>query len=205
MKTKNYSAIIEDSMTETKAVYMFMAIIELVFGAFLIIYPSISAQILTIIIGAILAGVGVFNIISFLMNKNASFRQGILSGVISAALGVAFIAQAESVLNVTSIILGVFVIFEGLTSCKRSIIMKRLEFSKWFIPLIIALVSCVLGTLILIFPSFFGEAIMIIVGILLVIEAILGVWSIIFILRLRKKLEDILDDEDNRLTVVEKK
>lgn len=205
MKTKNYSAIIEDSMTETKAVYMFMAIIELVFGAFLIIYPSISAQILTIIIGAILAGVGVFNIISFLMNKNASFRQGILSGVISAALGVAFIAQAESVLNVTSIILGVFVIFEGLTSCKRSIIMKRLEFCKWFIPLIIALVSCVLGTLILIFPSFFGEAIMIIVGILLVIEAILGVWSIIFILRLRKKLEDILDDEDNRLTVVEKK
>lgn len=205
MKAKNYSAIIEDSMTETKAVYMFMAIIELVFGAFLIIYPSISAQILTIIIGAILAGVGVFNIISFLMNKNASFRQGILSGVISAALGVAFIAQAETVLNVTSIILGVFVIFEGLTSCKRAIIMKRLEFDKWFIPLIIALVACVLGTLILIFPSFFGEAIMIIVGILLVIEAILGIWSIIFILRLRKKLEDILDNEDNRLTVVEKK
>lgn len=204
MKTKNYSAIIEDSMTETKALYMFMAIIELVFGAFLIIYPSISAQILTIILGAILAGVGVFNIISFLMNKNASFRQGILSGVISAALGVAFIAQAESVLNVTSIILGVFVIFEGLTSCKRSIIMKRLDFEKWFVPLIIALVACVLGTLILIFPNFFGEAIMIIVGILLVIEAILGIWSIIFILRLRKKLEDILGNDENSLTVVNK-
>jgi len=204
MKTKNYSAIIEDSMTETKALYMFMAIIELVFGAFLIIYPSISAQILTIILGAILAGVGVFNIISFLMNKNASFRQGILSGVISAALGVAFIAQAESVLNVTSIILGVFVIFEGLTSCKRSIIMKRLDFEKWFVPLIIALVACVLGTLILIFPNFFGDAIMIIVGILLVIEAILGIWSIIFILRLRKKLEDILGNDENSLTVVNK-
>lgn len=205
MKTKNYSAIIEDSMTETKALYMFMAIIELVFGAFLIIYPSISAQILTIIIGAILSGVGVFNIISFLMNKNASFRQGILSGVISAALGVAFIAQSESVLNVTSIILGVFVIFEGLTSCKRAIIMKRLDFEKWFVPLIIALVACVLGTLILIFPNFFGGAIMIIVGILLVIEAILGIWSIVFILRLRKKLEDMLGSEDNKLTVVEKK
>ena len=204
MKAKNYNAIIEDSMTETKAVYMFMAIIELVFGAFLIIYPSISAQILTIIIGAILAGVGVFNIISFLMNKSASFRQGILSGVISAALGIAFIAQAETVVNVTSIILGVFVIFEGLTSCKRSVIMKRLEFNKWFIPLIIALAACVIGTLILIFPGFFGEAIMIIVGILLVIEAGLGIWSIIFILRLRKKLEDILDDESNKLTVVEK-
>jgi len=202
MKTKNYSAIIEDSMTETKAVYMFMAIIELIFGAFLIIFPSISAQILTIIIGAILAGVGVFNIISFLMNKNASFRQGIMSGVISAALGIAFIAQAETVLNVTSIILGVFVIFEGLTCCKRAVIMKRLEFAKWFIPVIIALVACTIGMLILLFPAFFGEAIMIIVGILLVIEAGLGIWSIIFILRLRKKLEEMFDDESQTLTIV---
>ena len=194
MKQKNYSAIIEDSMSETKALYMFMAIIELVFGAFLVIYPDISAQILTIILGAILAGVGVFNIISYFMNKNSSFRQGILSGVISTALGIAFIAQSESITNVTSIILGVFVIFEALTSCKRAIIMCRLEFDKWFVPMIIAIVAAVLGVLLLIFPSFFGEAIMIIVGIALVIEAVLGIWSIIFIIRLRSRVEKMMDN-----------
>ena len=201
MKQKNYSVIIEDSHSETKALYMFMAIIELVFGAFLIIYPDISAQILTIILGAILAGVGVFNIISYFMNKNSSFRQGILSGVISTALGIAFIAQAEDITNVTSIILGVFVIFEALTSCKRAIIMFRLEFSKWFIPLIVALLAAVLGILLLIFPSFFGEAIMIIVGIALVVEAILGIWSIIFIMRLRSKFEDMMENDEKAIIV----
>lgn len=194
MKEKNYSAVIEDSLSETKALYMFMAIIEFVFGLFLIIFPQISAQVLTIILGAILAGVGVFNIISYFMNKNSSFRQGILSGVISTALGIAFIAQSETITNVTSIILGVFVIFEALTACKRAIIMCRLEFDKWFIPMIIALVAAVLGTLLLIFPSFFGEAIMIIVGIALVIEAVMGVWSIIFIIKLRNKFEKMMDN-----------
>ena len=201
MKQKNYSAIIEDSMSETKALYMFMAIIELIFGAFLVIYPDISAQILTIILGAILAGVGVFNIISYFMNKNSSFRQGILSGVISTALGIAFIAQAESITNVTSIILGVFVIFEALTSCKRSIIMFRLDFSKWFIPLIISIVAAVLGVLLLIFPSFFGEAIMIIVGIALIVEAVMGIWAIIFIMRLRKRIEDMIDNDEKAIVV----
>ena len=194
MKEKNFSAIIEDSLSETKALYMFMAIIELIFGLFLIIFPDISAQILTIIIGAILSGVGVFNIISYFMNKNSSFRQGILSGVISTALGIAFIAQSESITNVTSIILGVFVIFEALTSCKRAIIMCRLEFDKWFVPMIIAVVAAVLGVLLLIFPSFFGEAIMIIVGIALVIEAVLGIWSIVFIIRLRSRVEKMMDN-----------
>lgn len=194
MKEKNYSAVIEDSLSETKAIYMFMAIIEFIFGLFLIIFPQMSAQVLTIILGAILAGVGVFNIITYFMNKNSSFRQGILSGVISTALGIAFIAQSETITNVTSIILGVFVIFEALTSCKRAIIMCKLEFDKWFVPMIIALVAAVLGVLLLIFPSFFGDAIMIIVGIALVIEAVMGVWSIIFIIKLRSKFEKMMGD-----------
>ena len=194
MKEKNYSAVIEDSLSETKALYMFMAIIEFIFGLFLIIFPQMSAQVLTIILGAILAGVGVFNIITYFMNKNSSFRQGILSGVISTALGIAFIAQSETITNVTSIILGVFVIFEALTSCKRAIIMCKLEFDKWFVPMIIALVAAVLGVLLLIFPSFFGDAIMIIVGIALVIEAVMGIWSIIFIIKLRRKFENMMGD-----------
>ena len=72
--------------------------------------------------------------------------------------------------------------------------MCRLEFDKWFVPMIIAIVAAVLGVLLLIFPSFFGEAIMIIVGIALVIEAVLGIWSIIFIIRLRSRVEKMMDN-----------
>ena len=203
MKVKNYNVIIDDSHSEKKPMFVFMSIIELVLGVFLIIYPDVGTKILTIILGAILTGVGIFNIISYLMNKNASFRQGIMSGVISAALGIAFIAQAETIVNITSIILGVFVIFEGLTDCKRAIIMKRLDFDKWFIFLIIALVTCAVGALILIFPDFFGTAVMIVSGILLSIEAVLGIVLIIMIMRLRDKVEDMLADSEKSIVTKE--
>ena len=74
--------------------------------------------------------------------------------------------------------------------------MCKLEFDKWFVPMIIALVAAVLGVLLLIFPSFFGEmqTIMIIVGIALVIEAVMGIWSIIFIIKLRSKFEKMMGD-----------
>lgn len=202
MKAKNYSAIIEDTLTETKALYLFICLVELVLGVFLMFFSEITSQILTIVLGAVLAGVGVFNIISYLMNTSSSFRQGILSGVISTALGIAFIAQSENIVNITSIILGVFVIFEGLTCCKRSILMKKLDFDKWFIPLIIALLASVFGFLILIFPDFFEDAITIIVGILLAVEAILGIWSIIFLISLRKKAEEKLTEEEKKAIVV---
>lgn len=202
MKAKNYSAIIEDTLTETKALYLFICLVELVLGVFLMFFSEITSQILTIVLGAVLAGVGVFNIISYLMNTSSSFRQGILSGVISTALGIAFIAQSENIVNITSIILGVFVIFEGLTCCKRSILMKRLDFGKWFIPLIIALLASVFGFLILIFPGFFEDAITIIVGILLAVEAILGIWSIIFLISLRKKAEEKLSEDEKKAIVV---
>ncbi len=201
MKTKNYSVIIEDSTTETKPLYVFMSIIEFILGLFLIIFPIESGEILTIILGAVLTGVGIFNIIAFLMNKTTTFRQGILSGVISAALGVAFIMQAETVMNVTSIILGVFVIFEGLTCCKRALIMKRLDFDKWFIPMIIAILACVLGALILIIPEFFGGILIILTGIALVVESVLGIVSIVFIIRLRKRLEDIMGNDEKTIVV----
>ena len=61
--------------------------------------------------------------------------------------------------------------------------------------------ACVLGTLILIFPDMFGKAIMIITGIILVIEAALGIWSVIFIMRLRKKLEDEMGDSEKAIVV----
>lgn len=190
MKLKDNSVVIEEAKAETKPLYVFMAMLELVLGVFLIIFPDIGTKILTVILGAILAGVGVFNLISYLMNSNSSFRQGVLSGVISAALGIAFIAQAETIVNVTSIILGVFIVFEGLTSCKRALIMKRLEFNYWFIFLIIAIVTCVIGMLILIFPEFFGTSIMIVSGVLLAVEAVLGIVLIIMITRFKDKTEE---------------
>lgn len=202
MKEKNYGDIINETLLETKAVFVFECVLELVFGLFLIIYPQKASAMISIVLGAILAGYGVFNIISFLMSRTVPFRQGLFSGVISTAVGIALIVQADALVdNVVSIILGVFIVFEGLSSCRRAYLMKQLEYSGWAIPFLISLLAVVLGAAILIFPTFFGDIVMIIVGIVLVLEAALGFWTIIGIMTLRKKFAKYMSDESKIVPV----
>ena len=73
--------------------------------------------------------------------------------------------------------------------------MKQLEYSGWAIPFLISLLAILLGAAMLIFPSFFGDIMMIIVGIVLVLEAALGFWTIIGIMTLRKKFAKYMSDE----------
>lgn len=195
MKEKNYGEIINESLLETKAVFVFECVLELIFGLFLLIYPDQVSSIVSIVLGAILAGYGVFNIISFLMSRTVPFRQGLFSGVISTAVGIAFIVQADALAGVVGIILGVFVVFEGLSCCRRAFLMRQLEYPAWKIPFFISIFTTVLGAAILIFPSFFSSLLMIIVGIVLILEAALGFWTIIGIMQLRRKFSQYMSDQ----------
>lgn len=199
MKEKNYFAAIEASQSETRAVFVFECVAELVLGIFLIVSPVVT-QIISIVIGAILAGVGVFNIISYLMSRNAPFRQGLFAGVILTAVGIAFIAQADKLAGVISIILGVFTVFEGLSCCRRAFLMKQLGFGKWLVPFLISLAACIVGLFMLIYPDIFGKLLEIIAGVLLILESAMGFWTIFGIMYLRKKVREVFSD---RTAIVE--
>lgn len=201
MKEKNYSEIVRESLLETKAVFVFECVLELVFGLFLVIYPEQVSSIVSIVLGAILAGYGVFNIISFLMSRTVPFRQGLFSGVIATAVGISFIVQADALAGVVGIILGVFVVFEGLSCCRRSFLMRQLEYSVWKIPFFISLFTTILGAAMLIFPTFFSSLLFIIAGIVLIVEAALGFWTIIGIMQLRKKFSKYMSDETSVITI----
>lgn len=201
MKEKNYSEIIKESLLETKAVFVFECVLELVFGLFLVIYPEQVSSIVSIVLGAVIAGYGVFNIISFLMSRTVPFRQGLFSGVIATAIGISFIVQADALAGVVGIILGVFVVFEGLSSCRRAYLMRQLEYTMWKIPFFVSLLTTALGAAMLIFPTFFSSLLFIIAGIVLIIEAALGFWTIIGIMQLRKKFSKYMSDEASVITI----
>ncbi len=200
MKEKNYFAAIEASQSETRAVFVFECVAELVLGIFLIVSPVVT-QIISIVIGAILAGVGVFNIISYLMSRNAPFRQGLFAGVILTAVGIAFIAQADKLAGVISIILGVFTVFEGLSCCRRAFLMKQLGFGKWLVPFLISLAACIVGLFMLIYPDIFGKLLEIIAGVLLILESAMGFWTIFGIMYLRKKLNDLVKEQSSIIEI----
>lgn len=202
MKKRDFSLILTDSDNETRVVLIFQAVLELILGAFLVIYPDRTGSILFIVIGAIMTGYGLFDIIAFVTNNRSySFRQGLMTGVLITIIGVAFIVQAEALSNLLTIILGAFIIIESIVNARRSVLIKELGFSQWIIPLIISVIGIGIGIVISIFPDLFQTVVFTIIGIVLILESALDIWAIHRITKLKNKLKSKMEDESNTIIV----
>ncbi len=177
---KSLFVIVEESKDETKVPLIFQAFIELMLGVFLIIYRDMTTNVLFIVIGSLMVGYGVFDLIAFVTNNRPySFRRGLTTGVLITIIGVAFIVQAEELQKLLAIIIGALILIESIVNCRRAFIMKNLGFDKWFIVFIASMAVLVLGILICIYPGMFGEVISLIMGIAVIIEAILDFVAIL--------------------------
>ena len=205
MKKKAPEILIEEIKCETKVPYIFQAVLEAVLGFFLVFSPVDTSNITFIVIGSIITAYGVFDVISFITNHRPySFRQGLFSGVLITVIGVAFIVQANELINLLSIILGTLIIIESIINVRRALIMKNLEFGYWFIPFIISFVTMVLSGVIVLYPGVFGYdgLIHIITGIVFIIVAAVDIWSIFVIFRNGKDVVKEYEKEKSNAIVV---
>lgn len=202
MKKRDINLIIEDSANETKAILIFQSIVELILGFFLIFFPGISSKILCIIIGSLMAGYGIFDIISFITNSRPySFRQGLFSGVLTTALGLAFIVQAEQLVNLLSIVLGILIIIESIVNLRRALLIKEMGFGYWYITLILSFLTFAAGLIIIVYPNLFVGFIFTLIGIIIVAQCVIDIWSIHRITKLKKAFEQKYKDEKNTIYI----
>ncbi|MBQ9482973.1 MAG: DUF308 domain-containing protein [Ruminiclostridium sp.] len=185
---KDISIVMSESEEETRVPLIFQVVVEIVIGIFLIIYRDMTTNVLFIVIGAMMVCYGVFDLIAFVTNnRNYSFRRGLTSGVLITIIGVAFIVQAEELRNLLSIIIGALILIESIVNCRRAIILKNFGYGNWFVLLFASCALIAFGILICIYPGMFGEVISLILGVVMIFEAVLDGYAIIFMSYLRGK------------------
>ena len=170
---KDISIVMGESEEETRVPLIFQVVVEIVIGIFLIIYRDMTTNILFIVIGAMMVCYGVFDLIAFVTNnRNYSFRRGLTSGVLITIIGVAFIVQADGLRNLLSIIIGALILIESIVNCRRAIILKNFGYGNWFVLLFASCALIAFGILICIYPSMFGEVLSLILGVIMIFEAL---------------------------------
>lgn len=185
---KDISIVMSESEEETRVPLIFQVVVELVIGIFLIIYRDMTTNVLFIVIGAMMVCYGVFDLIAFVTNnRNYSFRRGLTSGVLITIIGVAFIVQAEGLRNLLSIIIGALILIESIVNCRRALILKNFGYGNWFVLLFASCALIAFGILICIYPGMFGEVLSLILGVIMIFEALLDAYAIIFMSYLRGK------------------
>ena len=112
-----------------KLSFLLAAVLYVILGLVLLIWPGVSATVFCYAFGGILLIYGVVTIVSFFLrdSRQGSFVFELFLGIVAAALGLLFLLRPVIVASVLPVILGLFIVVDGLVNLKRALELRRFE------------------------------------------------------------------------------
>ncbi|MCD7800834.1 MAG: DUF308 domain-containing protein [Ruminococcus sp.] len=166
------------SIKTIKQTYVGISLISVLLGIFLVIKPETSSNIITIIIGACFVFYGVVHIASYILIKNDSFYQyDLAKGIITASIGIFFIMKPTIIASILPMVLGIAILINGIFSMQSSFNILRNTSSNWIRVLVPAIITIVLGILIILDPFGSVKTLLIIIGCCLIWNGISNFWT----------------------------
>lgn len=164
------------------------AVITIVVGVLLAFWPDLSVSLLCTILGVAVFASGVVYIAGWIsrrrMGQPAFF---ILPGVVLCALGLWLITRPDSVVKLIQYIFGAILVFHGVVDVQGAISLMRQRWDRWWIDMLLAAATAVLGVVIIINPFGTFAALAMITGFALIFD---GASDLFLIWRLSKALHD---------------
>ena len=115
-------------------------------------------------------------------------------------LGILTLARPGGAMSFLCIVFGIPVLADGLFKIQMSLDAKRFGIEKWWVVLLLAALTCVIGLLLVIRPSEAARALMVLMGISLLLDGILNIcvaWLCVKIVRNQRP--DALDEDYEEL------
>lgn len=175
-----------------KASMFVMQLVYLALGLALVFAPDMSARVLCYACGAALLAVGLLAVWRF-----AAARQerllfawfSLVYGVLFTVLGIFLLVQPDTVLTILPAVFGVFVLLDSLGRIQNALELRRAGLVRWWGMLFFALLSVVLGVLILINPFAALTTTVRVIGAVLLIESVLGLACALYTSLVLRELE----------------
>lgn len=182
----------KDFFRNMRVSYLLAAILYIAFGLVLLLWPKTTGDILCFMFGLILLVYGAITIISFFVHDSrlGSYRFELVIGIVAAALGILFLVNPTFVLNIFPVILGLYIMVDASLNLKRALDLKRMDYGRWWIALLLAALSIALGALILLRPGFIANFITRLIGGVLIYNGLADLWAIFMLGRVGKAYKE---------------
>ena len=147
--------------------YFINAVIMVILGIVLVIWPHILGVMLCYLLGGALIVMGVFQLISFLRGERLGFYNKfvMMMGIVLVLLGIWICAQPRIVLSIIPVVVGIIVLIHGLMDIQYTLDIKKAGSEKWWIALIAAVLTLIVGLLLVLNPFTVYEITMVLVGV----------------------------------------
>ena len=120
-----------------KGLYIALSAALCLMGLLLIIVPGFSVQLVGILCGAMLVAFGIVRLAGYFSKDlyRLAFQYDLTSGILLILLGIIMLCNPSSLMTVVCVVLGFFILTDGLFKIQIALDAKRFGLSKWFLIL----------------------------------------------------------------------
>ena len=155
------------------------AVVYLILGLVLLFAPQTSRAVLGSVIGIGITLYGALSIVSFLLNRDQkAYIFDLLIGICAAVFGVFLLLKPTFLTNFLYIILGIVGVIGSISAIKRVIHLRALGYPRWLMPLIPNVIALLIALSVIFKPGFYGDLMMIIIGLILIAEAVSDLFTL---------------------------
>lgn len=165
-----------------KSGMMLLSIAYIVIGMMLLIMPQTSLLWICYAFGAVVLITGIVCLIQYARIRGTGFTAPfmLVGGVITAGLGIFTLAKPQVVASFLPIVFGIFIVVDGLSRIGSAIDLAKRKGQKWWVLLLLSIVSVALGILLVLHPFGAAVSVVMVCGILLIIEGAMNLGCILY-------------------------
>ena len=174
------------------------SIIFTIIGLCLIIFPDVSLNIMSYVIGGLFL---IFGIYLFTINYNSLILTDmIFFGVMMVLLGVILIVYPELIEQLIPIVLGIWFITDSIVKIRISLSLKDYDDTPWVLTLVLSIISMLCGVVFILHPLASSEVITTFIGALIMIYALS---DIIDMFMFKKHINDVIKSFKKNIKVID--
>ncbi|MCD8398160.1 MAG: DUF308 domain-containing protein [Lachnospiraceae bacterium] len=172
--------------------YIFLSFLYVAVGIVLLLWPSMSLEMIGKGLGIILIVLGAtYGVIYFTRDKRQEgfLQVELVIAVVCVALGVFILLTPEFLSMVLPFAMATVLLLGAIVKIQSTISMKKLLVRRWYIGLIAALVIIALGIVLLVYPFTSDAQMLFYIGICLILDGVTNLLGLLCIQLRTKKLD----------------
>lgn len=152
-------------------------ILCIIFGVIICIWPGTVLITICRVAGAVILACGIYNLIMGAKNQNVAVRSfQVIAGIVLCVIGLWILAAPATFLKLIPVVIGLILIYHGIKDIYVSVLIKQGQDKKWWIGLLTAIVTVILGFVLIRCAFRALEIGMVFLGVVLIYDGVSGLW-----------------------------
>lgn len=178
--------------------YIIISSLTMVLGIFFMLFPAFAMNFIGIALGIALIVFGAIRIIGYFSKDlfRLAFQYDLAFGILLIILGAIIMLKFNYLFNLISILLGVYTLTDGLFKIQIAVDSKKFGIKQWWLTLTMALLTVIIGFVLLFCPATGAKTITVLIGAALLLEGILNLSVVITSVKIvRNQKPDMIEIE----------